>query len=169
MWADTLSTGPYSFLVKRGCDVLRVFIVLVMVRTLNATMRDAVRVYKSSGIDRCAHACGGGARTYSKAERMWESEPKSTPILFLLFSFSLRGFFCVEELCAAVGDVRSVARHHRDAIVDWAHADAERASSAVGGDFGDVRVGRERDGLVARVVARHVALTWGHQCLQTRR
>ena len=88
---------------------------------------------------------------------------------FLLFSFSSRGFFSVVELCAAVGDVRSVARHHRDAIVDWAHADAERASSAVGGDFGDVRVGRERDGLVARVVARHVALTWGHQCLQTRR
>jgi hypothetical protein len=46
----------------------------------------------------------------------------------------------------------------RDAIDDGAHGDAHGASGAVVSDVGNVGVGVEADGLVARVVARHVAL-----------
>lgn len=46
----------------------------------------------------------------------------------------------------------------RDAVDDGAHGDAHGAACAVVGDVRNVGVGVEADGLVARVVARHVAL-----------
>ena len=49
--------------------------------------------------------------------------------------------------------------HHLDAVDDGADGEAERAAGAgVGLDCGDVRLCVELDGLVAGVVAGHVAL-----------
>lgn len=46
----------------------------------------------------------------------------------------------------------------RDAVDDGTHRDAHGAAGAVISDMGNVSVGVEGDGLVARVIARHVAL-----------
>ena len=47
---------------------------------------------------------------------------------------------------------------HLDAVYDGTDAQTERAASAVLGDAGEVRLLVERDGLVAGVIADHVAL-----------
>mmetsp|Transcript_27773 Transcript_27773/g.41073 ORF Transcript_27773/g.41073 Transcript_27773/m.41073 type:complete len:642 (+) Transcript_27773:23-1948(+) len=59
---------------------------------------------------------------------------------------------------AAVWLIWAVARHHRDAVVDGAHRQAQRAAGAIRIDhFWDVGIGIEGDGLVATVIARGVA------------
>lgn len=48
--------------------------------------------------------------------------------------------------------------YHLDAVYDGADTETESAAGAVGGDAGEVCDRVELDGLVATVVARHVAL-----------
>ena len=46
--------------------------------------------------------------------------------------------------------------HHLDAVNDGTDRDAERASRAILRHFGQMRLRVELDGLISRVVARHV-------------
>ena len=57
-----------------------------------------------------------------------------------------------------LGDVGLGLFDHSDAVNDRTDRDAERAAGAIGRDVGEVCLGVKGDGLVARVVAGHVAL-----------
>jgi hypothetical protein len=57
-----------------------------------------------------------------------------------------------------LGHVGNLALNHLDAVDDRTHTGAEGAAGAVVADMWDVGLGIERDGLVAGIIASHVAL-----------
>ena len=65
---------------------------------------------------------------------------------------------CVTEGNSPFGDIGFGCFDHSDAVYDGTDGDAEAAAGAVGRNMGEVCPGVKGDGLVARVVAGHVAL-----------